>query len=80
MIKYDKWKLQTPVSFEDETEVIEIKNEINLESILNKLVLARQPEKMHIIQAIIMILEFSNEPGVDIYDVRQLLNDLYENL
>lgn len=44
------------------------------------LVLINKEDKKNVLKALKLILEYSNQAGINLSDVRQLLNDLYENI
>jgi hypothetical protein len=80
MISYDKWKLQTPDSFQDEEE-IEIKAEIEpLEQILDHMSVLCLYNRKKVLQALKCLLSYSKEPGINLADVHQLLDEIIENI
>jgi hypothetical protein len=52
----------------------------DLESILNELVVITDYDKRNIVKTLKMILGYSGEPGINIFDVRKLLTEIIENL
>ena len=72
--------LNPPDFYYDEVEEVEEVEENNLENILNHLQIISHFDRKEAATAIKMILEYSNEPGINLSDVRQLLSDIYETL
>ena len=72
--------LNPPDFYYDEVEEVEEVEENNIENILNHLTIINHYDRKEAATAIKMILEYSNEPGVNLNDVRQLLSDIYETL
>ena len=72
--------LNPPTFYKKDVEEIEVIEENNLENILNHLNIISPLDRKEAAKAIKMILEYSNEPGVNLSDVRQLISDIWENL
>ena len=72
--------LNPPDFYSYEVEEIEPIEENNIENILNHLTIISHYDRKEAATAIKMILEYSNESGVNLSDVRQLLSDIYETL
>ena len=71
--------LNPPDFYFDEVEEEPIE-ENNIENILNHLTIISHYDRKEAATAIKMILEYSNEPGINLSDVRQLLSDIYETI
>ena len=71
--------LNPPDFYFDEVEEEPIV-ENNIENILNHLQIISHYDRKEAATAIKMILVYSNEAGVNLNDVRQLLSDIYETL
>jgi hypothetical protein len=73
--------LNPPSFYENDSEEIETFEEISLENILNHFsVITNKYDRKEIIKAIKIINNYAHEAGVNLYDIQQLLNDIYENI
>ena len=52
----------------------------DLLSILDELVVINYHDKKNVCKALKMLLNYSNEPGINLSDVTQLLSEIIENL
>ena len=74
----DSYKLATPTQFEEEVDETET-NEPFL-TIMSYFETITNYDRLDLKEALIMILDYSNEPGIKIFDVRELLSCIIDDL
>lgn len=78
---YDQYKLQTPSHFAEEVEQIENESDNNpIETILDITARLNKFDRKEIERAFKIILKYSNEPGITLLDVHELLNTLIDEI
>ena len=74
----DSYKLATPTQFEEEVDETETNEPYT--TIMGYLENINHYDKVDLKQALTMILDYSNEAGIKIFDVRELLSCIIDDL
>jgi hypothetical protein len=78
---YDSHKLETPSHFSDEVDEIETEEISNpLDEILDITARLKKYDRKEIERAFKIILNYSNEPGIQLTDVNKLLQTIIDEI
>jgi len=81
MINYDNWKLAEPDNI-NRFDIIEVKtSDIDpLESIINELCIIGAMDKKAVLRALKTLLDYSQEPGINLTDIHKILQITIETI